>query len=329
VETIGFIGLGSIGGRIASNIGRAGFPLVVHDIREEAMAPFAEKGATLANSGREVAAQSDVIFTSLPGPVEVELVARGPNGILEGIRPGSTYIDLSTRRMEWICQIEPDFDKKGAAVLEAPLSVGGDPRFGRICAELMIGGDPAVYERMKPILLSFSDRLIYCGGLGAGTVCKLTHNMIGNSVRLAIAEGIVMAAKAGVDALVAWECLRHGVVGRAAVGPMAVGSIKGNFENTAGGGFSFALARKDLALATELAKSLNVPVGVHMATEAVASQAMNRGFGDKNPMGGLYLMQEEIAGVQARNPAADLNGSPDFITVHPDLLSPLESVEAK
>jgi 3-hydroxyisobutyrate dehydrogenase len=185
----------------------------------------------------------------------------------------------------------------------------------------MIGGDPAVYERMKPVLLSFSDRLVYCGGLGAGSVCKLAHNMIGNAVRLAVAEGMTMAVKAGVDALVAWECLRLGVVGKGAPGAIAVGSVKGNFENAAGGGFSFALARKDLGLATDLAKSLNVPVGVHMATEAVASQAMNRGYGDKNAMGGLYLMQEEIAGVHARNPAADIDGSPEFITVHPDLLA--------
>lgn len=320
METIGVIGLGSVGGRIASNIGRAGYPLVVHDIRDEAMAPFAEKGAKLASSGGEVASLSDVIFTSLPGPVEVELVARGPNGILEGIRHGSVYIDLSTRRMEWIREVEPSFDKKGAAVLEAPLSVGADPRFGRTCAELMIGGDPGVYERVKPVLLSFADRLIYCGGLGAGSVCKLAHNMIGNAVRLAVAEGITMAVKAGVDALVAWECLRHGVVGKMPVGAMAVGAVQGNFESGPVG-FPFALARKDLAIATELAKSLNVPVGVHMATEAVASLAMNRGYGDKNPMGALYLVQEEIAGVQARNADADMDGTPDFITVHPDLLS--------
>ena len=317
---IGFIGLGSIGSRIASNIAKAGHQLVVHDIRAEATETLRAKGAVVALSAAEVASRSDVIFTSLPGPAEVELVARGQNGILDGIRSGGIYVDLSTRRKEWICEIEPWFNKKGASVMEAPLSVGGNPRFGRTCGVLMIGGDRKVYETLKPLFLTFSDRLVFCGPLGAGTVAKLSHNMIGNAVRLAIAEGLVLAAKAGVDPLVAWECLRHGVVGKVTVGSMAVGSLKGNFESPPGG-FPFALARKDLGLATELAKSLNVPVGVHMATEAVASQAMIKGYGDKNPMGALYLIQEDIAGVQARNPAADLAATPEFITVHPDLLS--------
>ena len=320
METIGFIGVGSAGARLANDVLKAGHPLVVYDLREEAMEPFAEKGARVASSGKEAAALSDIIFTSLPATKEADEAARGPNGILEGIRAGSIYIDLSTRSESWIRDIEPFFDKQGAGVLEVTVLMGGDPRFQRSCGALLVGGDPQVYERVKPVLLTMSDRLIYCGGLGSATVCKFVHNMIGNSVRLAIAEGLTMAAKAGVDPLIAWESLRHGIVGKGRDFLGAAQALRGNFENRPGG-FAFALARKDLALATEFAKSLNVPVGVHMATEAVASQAMSRGYGDKSPLGALYLVQEEIAGVEARNPAADVAASPDFITVHPDLLA--------
>src|SRR5439155_26949792 len=135
---------------------------------------------------------------------------------------------------------------------------------GRTCGVFLIGGVPGVYGTLKPLFLAFSDRLVFCGPLSAGTVAKLSHNMIGNAVRLAIAEGLVLAAKAGVDPLVAWECLRHGVVGKVTVGSMAVGSLKGNFESPPGG-FPFALARKDLGLATELANRLRVLSGDHMS----------------------------------------------------------------
>lgn len=323
METIGFIGVGSAGARLVNDLMKAGHSLVLYDIREEALEPFAERGARVASSGREVAALSDIIFTSLPATREVDEATRGPNGILGGIRAGSIYIDLSTRSENWIRDIEPLFDEKGAGVLEVTVLMGGDPRFGRSCGALLVGGDSQLYERIKPLLLTMSDHLIYCGGLGSATVCKFVHNMIGNVVRLAIAEGLTMAAKAGVDPLIAWESLRHGLVGKGRDFQGAAQALAGNFENRPGG-FAFALARKDLGLATEFAKNLNVPVGVHMAAEAVASQAMNRGYGNKSPLGALYLAQEEIAGVQARNPAADVAASPDFITVHPDLTVPAD-----
>ena len=124
METVGFIGLGNMGGGMAGNIQKAGYPMVVFDIREAATRPFLEGGARLANSPAEVARLSDVIFTSLPGPREVEEVSLGPEGVLEGIKPGAVFVELSTSRPTLIRQIEPQFRQKGAHVLDAPVSGG-------------------------------------------------------------------------------------------------------------------------------------------------------------------------------------------------------------
>jgi 3-hydroxyisobutyrate dehydrogenase len=124
METVGFIGLGNMGGGMSANIQRAGYPMVVYDIREEVTRPLLEGSARLANSPAEVARLSDVTFTSLPGPKEVEAVALGHEGVLEGIRPGSVYVDLSSSRPTLIRQIEPTFRQKGAHVLDAPVSGG-------------------------------------------------------------------------------------------------------------------------------------------------------------------------------------------------------------
>ena len=114
METVGFIGLGNMGGGMSANIQRAGYPMVVFDLREEVTKPLLEGGARLANSPAQVAELSDVTFSSLPGPKEVESVALGAEGVLEGIRPGSIYVDLSSSRPTLIREIEPKFRQKGS-----------------------------------------------------------------------------------------------------------------------------------------------------------------------------------------------------------------------
>ena len=124
METVGFIGLGNMGGGMSRNIQRAGYPMVVFDIREEMTRPLLEEGARLGSSPAEVAQASDITFTSLPGPRDVEAVAMGREGVLEGIRSGSIYVDLSSSRPTLIREIEPKFRGKGAHVLDAPVSGG-------------------------------------------------------------------------------------------------------------------------------------------------------------------------------------------------------------
>ena len=140
METVGFIGLGNMGGGMSNNIQKAGYPMVVYDLREEVIKPLLDGGARLAGSPAEVARLSDVTFTSLPGPREVEAVATGAEGVLEGIASGGIYVDLSTSRPTLIREIEPKFRAKGAHVLDAPVSGGKSGAQSRNLA-VMVGGE--------------------------------------------------------------------------------------------------------------------------------------------------------------------------------------------
>src|SRR5499425_2593918 len=204
METVGFIGLGNMGGPVAGHIQRAGYPMVVYDLRVEATLSFRERGAAIANSPAELAHRSDVIITALPMPKDVEQVACGANGILDGIKSGSVYIDISTDPPSLIRKLDPLFRAKGSFVLDAPVA-SGQPGAERGIHEVMVGGERETFERVKPILAAFGDQVLYAGPLGSGCICKLMHQMIGSVVSQAIGEGLTLGVKAGVDPKVLWD----------------------------------------------------------------------------------------------------------------------------
>ena len=315
METVGFIGLGNMGMGMAANIQKADYPLVVHDVRQAAAQPFVDAGARQAGSAAEVARLSDVVFTSLPGPREVEAVALGAGGVLEGIRAGGIYVDLSTSRPTLIRQIEPQFRAKGAHVLDAPVSGGKTGAASRNLA-VMVGGEREIFERIKPLLDAFGDKVFYAGSIGAGSVCKLVHNMIGHGVRQAIAEGLTLGVKAGVEAEALWQCVRRGALGRMSSLhegiPRTV--FRGSFEPPS---FLLSLARKDISLATELGREFDVPMPVANLAEQMAIESLNRGWGDMDSSI-TFLLQEEAAGVEVRAPQVDVERAARFISTHPE-----------
>ena len=315
METIGFIGLGNMGSGMAGNIQKAGYPLVVYDIREEAALPFLEGGARLANSPAEVARLCDITLTSLPGPREVEEVAVGREGVLEGIKRGGIFVDLSTSRPTLIRQIEPRFRQKGAHVLDAPVS-GGKTGAATGNLAVMVGGEREIYDRIKPLLDAFGDKVYYAGAIGAGSVAKLVHNMIGHGVRQAIAEGLTLGVKAGVAPEALWECVRRGALGRMSGLHEGIARtvFRGEFDPPS---FALALSRKDIGLATELGKEFNVPMPVANLVEQIAIQGMNRGWANRDSSV-TFLLQEEQAGVEVRAPHVDPAKAARFITTHPD-----------
>jgi 3-hydroxyisobutyrate dehydrogenase len=180
----------------------------------------------------------------------------------------------------------------------------------------MVGGNKAIFDQIKPILDSFGDKVFYAGGIGNGSVCKLVHNMIGHSVRQAIAEGLTLGVKAGVDAESLWECMRRGSLGRMRI--LHEGLVRTMFRNTyEPASFALDLAYKDISLACELAEEYNVPMPMTVLAKQITLQAVNRGWGSKDSSIPVVL-QEEQAGVEVRAPHIDADQSGKFIITNPN-----------
>ena len=176
---VGFIGLGTMGGRMATNLQKASATSSSSTtcIRQSA-SHHLQAGATWAESPRALASQANVIFTSLPEPPDVDAVARGPDGLLAGIKPGAVYFDLSTNSQSMVKALHAAFAEKGAHMLDAPVS-GGPAGAGSGKLAIWVGGDEKVFHAHKAVLDDFSDRAAYIGAIGSATVAKLVHNMSG------------------------------------------------------------------------------------------------------------------------------------------------------
>ena len=298
MDTVGFMGLGNMGGPVAGHIQRAGLPMVVCDLREAATRPFQERGAKVVDSASELARRSDVIITALPMPADVEQVVCGANGILEGIRPRSVFIDISTSPPSLLRRLEPLFRAKGAYVLDAPVA-SGQPGTARGIHEVMVGGEREIFERVLPILRVFGDQVLHAGPLGCGSICKLVHQMINSTISQAIAEGLTLGVKAGVETKSVWECVRRGMVGRMHVLHVQVPQtvFRNNYETDT---FPLKLLRKDVGLATALGRELNVPLPLASIAEQHLIEGMNRGWGDQSAYTVSFQLQEEAANVELR-----------------------------
>lgn len=294
---IGFIGLGNMGGPMALNLMKAGHALVVHDVRREAATPHLERGAKWAESPRAAAQDAELILTSLPGPAEVESVALGADGILHGATKGAIYSDLSTNSAGLIRRIHAVFKERGIHVLDAPVS-GGVIGAQRGTLQVMVGGDEGVFRQVKPVLTAIGDKVSYMGEIGCGTVAKLVHNMIGICARVAVAEGFTLGVKAGVRPEALLEAVRGGAFGQGLLLSQVLPEIvfKGDFDTVR---FALRLARKDLALAMEMAREYNVPMAMAALAEQEMIQAIARGWGDKD-FAAPFMLQEERAGVKVR-----------------------------
>jgi 3-hydroxyisobutyrate dehydrogenase len=315
METVGFIGLGNMGAPVAGHIQRAGFPLAVFDLRDEAARPFRELGARVVDSAAELARRSDVIVTALPMPDDVEQVVRGAKGILEGIRAQSIYVDISTNPPALIRGLEPLFRAKGAFVLDAPVA-SGQPGAARGIHEIMVGGDKEIFARAEPVLRAFGDQVLHAGPLGSGCICKLVHQMINSTISQAIAEGLTLGVKAGVETKALWEAVRRGMVGRMHVLHVQVPQtvFRNDYESAT---FPLKLLRKDVGLATALARELAVPLPLANIAEQNLVAAADRGWGDKSAYTVAFRLQEEAANVELRaevDPAA----AAKYISTHPD-----------
>ncbi|HSF32068.1 MAG TPA: NAD(P)-dependent oxidoreductase [Candidatus Tectomicrobia bacterium] len=295
---VGFIGLGTMGSSMALNVLRGGHELVVHDINRDAVQLHLEAGAAWADTARQVMEVSEVVFTSLPGPPEVQAVALGENGLVHGLSRGKVYFDLSTNSPTLIRHIHDEFAKVGAHVLDAPVSGGPrGARSGRLA--IWVGGDRAIYDRYKPVLDAIGDKPYYVGPIGAGAIAKLVHNCTGYVLQTALAETFSMGIKAGVDPLVLWQAVRHGALGRRQTfDGLTEHFLPGRFDPP---DFALRLAHKDVSLAVEVGREFSVPMRLANLALAELTEALNRGWGQRDSRVAM-LLQEERAGIDVQVP---------------------------
>ena len=290
---IGFIGLGTMGRGIAANFQKAGYALVVNDLTEQAAAAHLKAGAIWAETPGKLAEQCDVVFTSLPTPKDVDAVGFGPSGLMTGFREGAAWFDLTTNSVADVRNIHGRLAEKGIAFLDAPVS-GGPAGAASGKMAIWVGGDRAVYDRCKPLLDAIADQPRYIGAIGAGSIAKLTHNMATTALYGIMGEVMSMGIKAGLEPLQLWEAIRGGAGGRMRTfDSISRRFLQGKLDPPS---FALRLAQKDVALALQLAREVDVPMQMCDLVAKDIEAAMERGWAGRDCQSFL-LLQQERAGI--------------------------------
>jgi len=253
--TIGYIGLGLMGKPIARNILKAGFPLVVHNRSREAVQELVAEGAIEVFSPKEVAQQTEIIFTNLPDTPDVELVTLGPDGLIEAAREGQIVIDNSTIKPASARMIAEKLAEKGVASLDAPVS-GGD--IGAINGTLavMVGGPAEALERAMPVFQVIGKSITHVGDAGAGQIAKCANQIMVAAQMVAMGELLILAKKSGADPEKVVKAIQGGAAQCWALDVKPPRLFEGNRQP----GFKAFMQAKDLGIVMDTAKEYGVPV---------------------------------------------------------------------
>ena len=255
MKIIGFIGLGVMGKPMAKNLLKAGSPLIVYDVRSEPVRELTAAGAQAGTSSKDVAARSDVIITMLPNSPEVKEAVFGSNGVAEGIRSGSIFVDMSSIAPLASQEISARLAEKGVRMLDAPVS-GGEPKAIDGTLAIMVGGPQSTFEGVKDLLSVMGASVTRVGEIGSGNITKLANQIIVALNIAAMSEALVLARKAGVDPEKVFQAIRGGLAGSAVLEAKVPKVLAGNFQP----GFRIELHIKDLTNALNTAHELGVPI---------------------------------------------------------------------
>ena len=303
-QLIGFIGTGNIGNPMARNLIEAGHQLVIFDLRPEVMENLLELGAESAESCAEVASRCSIVFSSLPGPPEIESVITSAEGILAGAAQGDIHVDLSSNSITTVrrlAQLEAD---AGVSYIDAPVT-GGVPGAEAGTLTVLGSGDADSFERVRPLLDAIGANIFHLGEAGAGCLFKLLNNVIilcGNQI---VQEALVLGTKAGLDPEDLVEKLRLGTA-RPYMGlaPYLLGK---RFDNPS---FTLRLAEKDVSLAIEAARANQVPMPVASAAHQTYLRALSAGLGEQSFLATLQAIEAaagtEIPTIQIEGGGASL-----------------------
>ncbi len=300
MKKVGFIGLGQMGKGMALNLRKNDFPLTVYDINPAAVAELVAAGAKEAKSPRELAQESEVIVTCLPMPKDVEEVACGPDGILEGAQKGSTIIDTSTIDPDTIQRIAALAAEQGVDVIDSTMA-GGGPRGAAIGQQTLItGAKKEVFDRCSDVLNTLGNNVIHVGDVGMGKVIKLCFNMYAILSIAAAAETFTFGVKCGADPKVIFNVINSAKKGDwiletncpwPDVVPAAPSSR--NYEMP---GFFVDLAKKDIGIAIDTAKAKNMPMTLSNTGLELLQAASNVGLGKKD-LASITIVIRRLAGL--------------------------------
>jgi 3-hydroxyisobutyrate dehydrogenase-like beta-hydroxyacid dehydrogenase len=293
---VGFIGAGNMGGPMCRNIIKnSGHEILVHDRDAAAVQRCVDVGGTGVGSIAAAVGESDVVFTSLPMPRDVEAVALGEGGIGESARQGTVHIDLSTNSPTMVRSIAARLAPKGVKMLDAPVS-GGTTGAEKATIAIMVGGDRAVFDEHRALFESFGKNVIYAGALGAGSIAKIVNNMVAFCNMASGAEGLMLGAAAGIDPDVLNQVIRSSSGDGFGFRSVARKALQGDWSPT----FALDLAYKDLHLALELADEIGIPLPLAVQTHNLMRMARGSGYGgdDTTAMMRVYedTLKREVRG---------------------------------
>ncbi len=289
---IGFIGLGVMGKPMALNLLSAGYPMIVWNRTRSKMDDVVARGAEAASSPKEVAEKSDVVITMVSDSPDVEEVILGPSGVIEGAREGLIVIDMSTISPEVTRRIAERLSEKGVKMLDAPVS-GGDVGAREGTLSIMVGGPREVFERCLPIFKVLGKRITYMGPNGAGQMTKLCNQVICALNIQAVCEGLILAAKAGLDLEKLLNVVTAGAAGSWMLSNLGPKMLKRDFKP----GFKIKHQQKDIRLALSAAAALNLPLPATSLVHQIFRIAEAEGLSEKGTQA-LITAMEKVAGVK-------------------------------
>lgn len=274
---IGFIGLGIMGKPMARNLMKAGYALVVHNRSRGPVDELVKEGATAGTSPKDVAARSDVIVTMLPDSPDVEAVVLGKDGVLDGIKPGATHIDMSTIAPGVARRVAEAVQKKGAKALDAPVS-GGEKGAIEATLSIMAGGEQADFDAVLPILQTMGKNIVLVGGNGAGQIAKAANQLVVGVTIEAVAEALALAEAAGVDPAKVRSVLLGGFAQSRILDLHGQRMLDGNFQP----GFKARLHQKDMRIVTQTAKESGIDAPAAQLALDRFTKLVDSGGGEKD-----------------------------------------------
>ena len=292
--TIGFIGLGIMGRPMSKHLLAAGYELVVHDVNREAVADVVAAGASEAGSAKEAAEKSTLIITMLPDSPDVEAVALGAGGLVEGVSEGDIHVDMSTIAPSTALAVGEAMAQKGAKCLDAPVS-GGDVGAQNATLSIMVGGDQDTFDKVLPVFEVMGKSVVLCGPLGAGQTVKACNQVLVAVTIAGVSEALTLGTKAGVDPIKIVQVLSGGLARCGVLENRGERMVQGDFDP----GFRIRLHYKDLNIIMQTGNDYQVPLPVTSIVHELFNTAMGQGRGELDHSG-LLTVIEDLAGIKAR-----------------------------